>query len=89
MKEIKIARLQDLYNNIIYKGLDDKLDYVRFNKDTPELIVAKGEDTNIWAIFINDEGSFTVDDGDAIRGYDASLEIIDDIEEYLIGGKNE
>ena len=86
MKEIKIARLQDLYNNIIYKGLDDKLDYVRFNKDTPELIVAKGEDINIWAIFINDEGNFTVDDGDSIRDYDASLEIIDDIEEYLIGG---
>lgn len=89
MKEIKIARLQDLYNNIIYKGLDDKLDYVRFHKDEPELIIAKGEDTNVWAISINDEGDFIVDDGDAIRGYDASLEIIDDIEEYLIGGKNE
>lgn len=88
MKEIKIARLQDLYNNIIYKGLDDKLDYIRFNKDTPELIVAKGEDTNIWAIFINDEGSFTVDDGDTKRGYCSSCEIMDDIEEYLLGGTN-
>lgn len=89
MKEIKIARLQDLYNNIVFKGFEDKLDYVRFNKDTPELIVAKGEDTNIWAIFINDEGNFTVDDGDTKRGYYASIQIIEDIEEYLIGEENE